>query len=180
MSSADRERASTNTAPSIGPLLGAVLAAKNWRWIFWLLALLCGCCMITIVFIMPETARRIVGNGSVVPRGIHCTPINRPFRRPLVDEVEQAPRDQKSTTIPNPMATLSLLSRKDIAIVITSIGILYTTYSCLQASLATLFMHLYGYGQLAAGLIYLPFGFGCAFAAYFTGELRHFLSAMFC
>ena len=32
-------------------------------------------------------------------------------------------------------------------------------------------MQLYGYGQLEAGLIYLPFGFGCALAAYFTGKL---------
>lgn len=123
------------------------------------------------MFSLPETARRIVGNGSTGAKGIYSTPFNKPSKDRLVDSVQQAPRDQSPAIIPNPLATLSLLCRKDIAIVITSIGLLYTTYSCLQASLATLFMHLYGYGQLEAGLIYLPFGFGCALAAYFTGGL---------
>ena len=33
--------------------------------------------------------------------------------------------------------------------------------NCLQASLTSLFIEIYGYTQLEAGLIYLPFGIGC-------------------
>lgn len=129
--------------------------------------MLCTSCLLAIVLSLPETARHVVGNGGVAVKGIHCTPFNKPSKDSSMGE---GPAIRSPATIPNPLATLSLLSRKDIAIVITSIGILYTAYSCLQASLATLFIQLYGYGQLEAGLIYLPFGFGCALAAYFTGE----------
>ncbi len=153
-------------------MIGAVLAdQKNWRWIFWLLAILSGFCLAAIFLSLPETARRIVGNGSTAVEGIRRTPINKLFRDSSLGGVEQVSGVPEPAKIQNPLATLSLLLKKDIAIVTVSIGILYTTISCLQASLATLLMELYGYGQLEAGLVYLPFGVGCALAAYFTGEL---------
>lgn len=63
-----------------------------------------------------------------------------------------------------------LLLQKDKVIVLIALAVLYTTYTSLQASLATIFVEVYGFGQLDAGLIYLPFGFGCACMAYLTGK----------
>ncbi len=59
----------------------------------------------------------------------------------------------------------------DSALIIVSIGILYMVYTCVQASLSTLFMEIYQLNQIEAGLIYLPFGIGCAVTALLTGEI---------
>jgi hypothetical protein len=48
------------------------------------------------------------------------------------------------------------------------------TLTCLQASLSSLFIEIYGLNELQAGLIYLPFGIGCAVAAFGTGVYAHF------
>lgn len=62
-----------------------------------------------------------------------------------------------------------MLLRKDSAIVLVALGIQYMTYTCLQASLSTVFMDIYGFNQLQAGLIYLPYGIGCATMAFCAG-----------
>ena len=128
-------------------------------------------CLTAIILSLPETARRIVGNGSNEPRSIYRTPFCKPTIL-LNDDGERPLASRILARIPNPLVTLRLLLRIDIAFVIVSIGVFYTTYSCLQASLATLFMEEYGYGELEAGVIYLPFGIGCALTAYLTGILQ--------
>lgn len=60
-----------NEAPSLGPVLGGALADRiDWRWIFWLLVILSGICLTLLCLLLPETARSIVGNGSIIHRGI--------------------------------------------------------------------------------------------------------------
>lgn len=50
-------------------------------------------------------------------------------------------------------------------------GVAYSTYSCLQASLSSLFLDIYEISGLASGLIYIPFGVACALSAFATGKL---------
>ncbi|KAL4970379.1 major facilitator superfamily domain-containing protein [Aspergillus stella-maris] len=62
----------TNAAPSFGPVIAGVLTQElGWRWIFWFLIILTGVYLLIITFILPETQRKIVGNGSVRVEGIH-------------------------------------------------------------------------------------------------------------
>jgi hypothetical protein len=49
-------------------------------------------------------------------------------------------------------------------------GLFYMTYCCVQASLSTLFITIYGFEELYAGLIYIPFGVSCALASYTCGQ----------
>jgi hypothetical protein len=49
-------------------------------------------------------------------------------------------------------------------------GLFYMAYCCVQASLSTLFITIYGFEELYAGLIYIPFGIGCALASYTCGK----------
>lgn len=53
----------------------------------------------------------------------------------------------------------------------TAFGVGYATYSCLQASLSSLFLDIYNISGLASGLIYIPFGVACALSAFATGKL---------
>ncbi|MCJ1337330.1 hypothetical protein MMC09_002612 [Bachmanniomyces sp. S44760] len=160
----------TNTAPSLGPLLGGLLAAHfGWRAIFWFLSIASAACLLAIIFALPETLRNIVGNGS-----LRATSVNRlPFPKMYaLNDLERSSLSRNSRLqLPNPFTCIRVLLRRDTAIVVFTLGVLYTLYSCLQASLATLFIGLYDLTELQAGLIYLPFGLGCAMAAYFTGRL---------
>lgn len=73
--------------------------------------------------------------------------------------------------IPNPLKSITILCRKDNAVVIVACGLLYVIYTCINASLSTLFVKIYGLNQWEAGLIYLPFGIGGACSAFISGRL---------
>ena len=161
---------STNTAPSLGPLFGGLLAGRlGWRAIFWFLSVASASCLLAILFALPETSRKLVGNGSIEAVGIHRLPFTKFYDNVGLEQTRISPSSRR-LRLPNPLTCIRCLLRKDTAIIVFVIGILYTIYSCLQASLSSLFIGLYGLNELQAGLIYLPFGLGCAAAAYFTGK----------
>lgn len=164
-----------NTPPSIGPLISGLLLLRwSWRSIFWFLSIATPCCLLPMALLFPETARNIVGNGSIPAKGI-----NRPLISALVPVVDISegivvhPRTTKKPKrdLPNPITALKLLRFPGTAIVLVAYGVNYSTYSCLQASLSTLFLDLYQISGVVSGLIYIPFGVGCAIAAYATGSL---------
>lgn len=158
-----------NTAPSLGPVLGGVLAEKaGWRWIFWFLSISTGLCLLLIITCLPETARNLVGNGSIPPRGI-----NRSVLSCMTNSI--AMRHQPALVkprlqIPNPVRCLRIVFHKDTGIVLVANAVFYTNYSCLQASLSPLLMNLYGLNALQAGLTYLPYGIACAVASFLVGK----------
>ena len=157
----------TNTAPALGPLLGAVLLYfRGWTSIFWFLSITSSICLVMVIFLLPETARNVVGNGSIPVSGIHRLPLIRK----MPDSEQFSNFTRHGWRFPNPLTCLYLFGDKDTAILILTLSIFYMTYTCLQASLSPLFISLYGINQLQAGLIYLPFGCGCAMAAYVTGK----------
>lgn len=143
---------------------------------FWFLAVASAMCLVCMVVFLPETARSVVGNASVPAKGINkaLVPLLSPTR-------VQGDKEDPNTTVrrggwhfPNPWATLQLLRFPDTAIVLIAYGINYTVYSCVQASLSTLFVDIYHVSGLAAGMIYLPFGVACALTAFMTGRLLDF------
>lgn len=163
-----------NVVPPIGPLLGGAIADRlGWSYIFWFLCGLSGLCLLTITLSLPETARCIDGNGSISARGIiykQWLPILRHVAVRNPAEVPQE-RRQPLRRLPNSIRSLRILLEKDSAIILFCNGIFYATYCCLQASLSSLFIALYDYGELQAGLVYIPFGVGCLIASLLLGLL---------
>ncbi|KAI1123222.1 major facilitator superfamily transporter [Nemania abortiva] len=167
-----------NVGPPLGPVIGGAIAAGlGWRWIFWFLAITGGFCLLIIVLALPETARPIVGNGSIPATGMNRTLLSvfssscRGGRNktPGVANVGTRP-----VSLPNPLASLKLLLEPDLFILLLCNGIYYATSSCIQASLSSIFIQVYGYKELQAGLIYLPFGVGCIINVYVWGKLLDF------
>lgn len=151
------------TAPTMGPILGGAIGATiGWRWIFWFLSIVSGVCLLLIIFTLPETARNVVGNGSITLSPSYRLPISYliSHSHARTDGSDSEVVRKSGWHVPNPMACLKVLSRKDTFIVVTAGGIIYMAYSCMQASLSSLCVKIYSLGQLEAGLIYLPFGFG--------------------
>ncbi|KAI1487335.1 major facilitator superfamily transporter [Biscogniauxia mediterranea] len=162
-----------NVAPPLGPVLGGVIAARlGWRWIFWFLVIFGGACLLLIILALPETARSIVANGSIPATGIYRMPLVFLFEGGKENIPHSTERKEvRKSIIPNPIACLRLLAQKDILIVLLCNGIYYATYCCVQASLSTLFIEIYGYQELQAGLIYIPFGLGCLLSVYIWGKI---------
>lgn len=50
---------------ALGPVIGGLLAGSvGWRSIFWFLAAFSGLSVLGVLFVLPETLRRIAGNGE--------------------------------------------------------------------------------------------------------------------
>ena len=155
-------------APSIGPILGGGLSyAAGWTWIFWFLSIAAGLCLSMMIFLLPETSRDIVGNGSTRPPK-HLRLPTPTLMRHWKDSGVVIHRIWR---MPNPLKSLAILTRKDNTIIITACGILYIVYTCINTSLSVLFIDIYKLNQWQAGLIYLPFGIGGTVSTLFSGRL---------
>lgn len=163
--------ASTNAAPSFGPVIaGALTQNLGWRWIFWFLSIFTGTYLLVVLLLLPETQRKVVGNGSIPVKGIY-----RSFFEVFIQDCKVAKsstQTQASTTgchIPNPFKCIKLLFRKANFTIITIGSITYAVKMTLQTSLAVQCIQIYKLNYLQAGLVYLPSGIGGAIASYITG-----------
>ena len=169
---ADLSYTSLNTPPSVGPLISGLLLLRwSWRSIFWFLTTSSSVCLLFVLFLFPETARGIVGDGSQRalwpgrPLLSKFLPRTRAIRH-LESSMQVAPRPAF-----NPLATVKLVRFPGTAMILIAYALGYAVYSCLQASLSALFTASYKISGLTSGLIYIPFGVACAISAYATGLL---------
>ncbi|KAI1407509.1 MFS general substrate transporter [Hypoxylon sp. FL1857] len=160
-----------NTPPSIAPLISGLLLIR-WSWpsIFWFLTIASSIVLLIIIIFLPETRRSIVGNGSIGPPTINTPPI------PILSPSHHSSKDHYSSEkaqigLPNPLSVLSLLKNRSTLVAVCCYGIYYTIYSCLQASLSTVFVETYNISGLIAGLSYIPFGVACATSAFLAGRI---------
>ncbi len=93
---------------------------------------------------------------------------SEPAKCPGADEPGSKKLSKKMIT---PLDLLKIFKNPATTISIFCYGIFYAMYSCLQASLSTIFVDQYGVSGLTAGLLYLPFGIATIFASVLTGTL---------
>lgn len=124
-----------------------------------------------LVFFFPETARGVVGNGSLRPPRYSVRPSTQCLIHRHGEKNFPGEAIERQRSFPNPLKCLSLLLAKDTAAVVFAGAFLYTTFCVIPASLGTLFIRIYGLNQLQAGLVYLPFGIGCTVAAIASSKL---------
>ena len=170
-----------NFSTAVGPIIGGGLTqAAGWRWTFWFLTIASGFCFCLIAVLLPETSRYIAGNGSRPVRGIRRSALAWYQRRKILKQerasstLEEEPSRsdepaKRAFRLPNPLASLKLILAKDAFTIMLIYGIFYMNFTLLQASLSTLIIRLYGYSEVIAGLMYLPFGCGSILGAYSTG-----------
>lgn len=120
-----------------------------------------------MVFMLPETSRDIVGNGSIKPPTLLQLPTSRLFCHWKRENSDF----HHKLRFPNPFRSLKILIRKDNFTVITACGLLYVVYTCMNAPLSTLFVQIYGLNEWQTGLIYVPFGLGGVLSTCISGRL---------
>lgn len=120
-----------------------------------------------MVFLLPETSRGIVGNGSLRPP----KHLRLPIPTLMCHWKDSDVAAQYKWRMPNPLKSLTILARRDNTIIIIACGMLYVVYTCINTSLAVLFVDIYKLNEWQAGLIYLPFGIGGTVSTFFSGPL---------
>ncbi|RDW74906.1 MFS general substrate transporter-1 [Coleophoma cylindrospora] len=175
-------------APAIGPTIGGLLAQYlGWRSIFWFLAIISGGYLIVYTLFMPETSRKVVGDGSIPALDWWVmSPFQywsaqwakkkaiREGRGCEIDEKEKKAQElaqKRKFQFPNPLTSVMILREKDALIVICFIALSMLTLMAQLASLPSLFGEVYGLNTFKIGLCYIPIGVAAIVAALLNGKL---------
>ncbi|KAJ8062279.1 hypothetical protein OCU04_008826 [Sclerotinia nivalis] len=166
-------------APAVGPILGGIISQyTSWKWIFGFLAIFSTVFFIPLLLFMPETCRKIVGDGSIPPpKWSRCLTNIRDEHKLLNQGItpNYAKRDElaaaRKLRFPNPLATLRIVSEKEAALLLFYAGIVYAGFYAIISGMPSQFHDIYGYDDLKIGLMYLPISGGCLVAAFTQGKI---------
>lgn len=159
-------------APAIGPTIGGLLAQYlGWRSIFWFLTIISGSYLLVYILFMPETSRKVVGDGSIPPsdwwvmsphqywttKRERQRAIRDGREKAFAEKEEEARKlaNQRKFEFPNPLSSILMLREKDAAIIIAFIALGMMVLMAQLASLPTLFGEVYGFNTFQVGLCYL-------------------------
>ncbi|ETW87361.1 major facilitator superfamily [Heterobasidion irregulare TC 32-1] len=147
-------------APFAGPALGPVVSGwievggASWRWLFWVLTIFAGLCLVAIVFTVPETYVPIL----TVRKAEH-------IRKVTGDERYYAPLETKisiSKQVENILAKpFKILFREPMLLAITIyMSFLYGCLYLLFEAFPIVFTEGHHMNQGVTGLMYLPISIG--------------------
>ena len=168
----------TILGPLVGPILGGIIAQyAGWWWIFWFLLIFSATYFVLFLLFLPETCRKVVGDGSVPPPKLNqsLTSIMRERKRvkagiPVESAQEEAVRKNYQLKIPNPLSTLVIAGDKESGLILFCSGLLVAILYATTTGIPSLFGKIYGFNELELGLVYIPFGAGSLISAFTTGK----------
>lgn len=167
--------------PAIGPVVGGALSQRwGWNGIFFFLSAAGGLFWAMLLLAMPETLRILVGDGSLVPRGVWKVLLPLPGV-PRASRLRK--RGQEVKMMHTPLQggwrtydfgfaqPLLAFTRFDTSSVIMLYSLVYAAYYVSSTSLSDLVEQKYGLNQTLAGLCFLPSGIGCALGTVLGGKM---------
>lgn len=153
--------------PSIGPTLGGILTQYlGWRSVFWFMTVIAGLLLLTILSVLRETCRAVVGNGSLPPQ---------PWNRCILQIVNPAGhKPEPKTKImfkkrPTVLQTLRILQDRHFALLVLCSATCFCTSTAIFNGLAPLLETKYHLKPLYVGLCYLPFTLGACTTRWTAG-----------
>lgn len=192
--------AGSSVGPALSPTLGALLtAAAGWRTIFLFCLTLAGFCFALLLFLLPETLRLLVGNGSKpAPTWAHESMLSLILQHtvsqrtgqprpglPLpwgnVEELDATPDVsalQRRTRLlvaktkqALSLAPLRLLLKPQALCCFLGYGLPFAAQFMILSTVSENFQTYYNYSVIQAGLVFLASGGGTCAAAFVAGRL---------
>ncbi|KAH9904342.1 MFS general substrate transporter [Xylariomycetidae sp. FL2044] len=178
----------TILGPSLGPVIGGAIATYlGWRSIFWFLAITGALDLAILLLFFPETCRRIVGDGSILPRSSNRTLLQWLYLRRQITKQKQQQhvvdaasppaaqspaerRDGVQSAWARSLSALILLFEKEISLLSSYGGLLFAGIYAVGTASPTLFTKYYGLNEFQIGLTYLPLAAGSVVAAVLVGK----------
>lgn len=148
---------------AFGPVIGGALASSfGWRSVFWFLAIGSGSALALYILVIPETARNVVGNGSIEPKSWWRRPVTENIRRrqqyaskgeckPLT--VPASPK--KKMSMAQLLQAFTILAEKDAFILILFASLLYYGITAMWASTGSHFGSMFNLTTLEVGFAFL-------------------------
>lgn len=157
---------------SIGPVIGGIITEYfGFHAIFWFLFILGTTALLLILLFLPETLRRVAGNGTIPLEGIHRPLFTSNFKRHWKYGDDTVRKLAPKITISTILSPFRFLLEKDVFVTLFFGAIVYTIWSMVTSSTTALFQPRYSLGNLQVGLIFLPNGVGCVGGSYITGKI---------
>ena len=187
-----------NLGTCVGPIIGGLVAHKsgNYAWVFWFLVFVGAVLFGAVAGFLPETARSVVGNGSLKAdrwwERTWMTPLcngaiakwhdlmNAWTTMPRSSNITENGGDSRpgeNTIVPkklkigSPLKCLKIMFLKDAAPILLVHGFSYMIDFSIQTSIPSAFRDLYHFNELGIGLSYLPRGAGIILSGYANGKL---------
>jgi len=165
--------------PTLSPILGGVLSQYlGWHSVFWFLLIFSGVSFILIALFMPETCRKVVGDGSfpgprpnwnLTDRWRHATRAKQGLE---VDQQKLAAlRANYKFFFPNPLRTLLVLTDLETFLILLTCGFALACFYAISTGASKAFASLYGFDDLYVALMFIPIGVGGIISAFTTGRL---------
>lgn len=159
---------------AIGPIIGGVLAGSlGWRSIFWFLTVYNGVLLMMVIFLVPETLRSIIGNGSRTPsQRIAQFPLTLYQRYTTVKwDADKVPQQDPAPNRVDVLAPLRILTSKMAAAIIIFFAIYFTVWQMCITAMSTLFTARYGITEIQTGLTFIANGAGSMVGTLITGKI---------
>ncbi|KAJ2956569.1 hypothetical protein NQZ79_g7598 [Umbelopsis isabellina] len=154
---------------AFGPVIGGIVAQNlGWRWIFWVLVIFAGVLLIAITFLLRETLRSLVGNGSGYANPTPSQWVARHVKRDCNGSTTDSSR---FLHCPNMLKPLIYAFQPDIGLCLIYNAIAYSIFYAMLASYSGLLETIYKLNQLNTGLCYIPTGIGCILGSIIGGKI---------
>ncbi|GJN78124.1 hypothetical protein PLIIFM63780_001617 [Purpureocillium lilacinum] len=174
-------QASVQFAPALAPVLGGILTQfLGWRSTFWFLVIAAGVFVLIYVPFVPETARNIVGNGSIPPPSVNTSVTSsiqwRRKRRDLESNPDAPPLPEPKKRpfkipIPNIWAAVRIIFEKDVGSLMLFMALFVMANYAMLVPLQDVIRRRYSFNDLQVGLCYIPFAMGSVLGSIVVGKL---------
>ncbi|KAA6414326.1 MAG: major facilitator superfamily [Lasallia pustulata] len=179
-----------NLGACVGPVVGGLVAftSGSYEWVFWALVVAGGVLLCGVGAFLPETARKVVGNGSASTRQKwwerswwslgkrwieHRGENGRDADAVAAEDADDRPlvSFKRRFRIPNPLACFRIIFHRDTFCILWLPGSFYVVDYSFLAAIPDIYKTLYHFNELQIGLCYLPRGAGIIIGGYFNGKL---------